>query len=718
MVNLVAGNWASGFLSTLENSTHGSVLPQARSSKLETRKQYAQFYATEFGVPVLPLTYPVDGKCSCGNADCSSPGKHPIQNLAPHGVQNATTDPDVIGQWFDKYPDANIGVATGAASGIFAVDVDVKSGGLETWADWQDINRTVNTLTSLTGSGGNHYWFKTDGQEFKNSASKVGPGIDIRGEGGYIVAPPSMHISGNAYEFEVLPMSGTIASAPAWLLAKLRDVGKPSIDGIPTPSTVEVKEGQRNDHLARLGGAARQKGASEAGVSALLLAENGNLDSPLPEGEVAKVAQSISSYEPSAGPLPEPLALTYVDAADFDVVTTHQLAGGELVIGAREIRKEKTGVHAVVEVRHGAGLLGFNTFNLGRSHDRHELSRRCHERLPEVLRALVAKETLAMYIDEFCLQAYPTYLNDLTPSLLHGDPDIPITMICGDYIIEGGGTIMFAPPGRGKSYTAISMAISVDAGNHKLWNVKQSKVLYVNLERSAASIQRRIGMCNIALGEENHRPLHVFNTRGKSLAALSDVLRRYIQNEGIEVVFLDSISRSGQGSLIGDEETNRTIDLMNDISPTWLAVGHTPRADSTHVFGSVHFEAGADLMVSLTSDTDDNLMGVGLKVEKSNDTPKRPREKFVFEFGPNGLIAAREAKPGEFSDMDAAPTIASQLVDYILENGGKTDATGAAGELNISRSEVSRALNKSNQFVKLEKEGKSQFFGVKASANS
>ena len=690
-------------------------LPAVKS--LETPKQAAQFYADELGFAILPIHGVVDGKCSCGNADCPSPAKHPIQNLAPHGVQNATTDPYVIGQWFDKYPDANIGVATGESSGFFVVDVDAKSGGLETWADWQDIHGPVNTLSSLTGGGGNHYLFKTDGQKFKNSVSKVGPGIDIRADGGYIVLPPSMHISGDAYEFEADPMPGTIASAPKWLVDKLRGAEKPSSDDIPAPSGMKVQEGQRNDTLAKMAGTLVRNGASEAVVIASLRAQNAEFDPPVSDAEVIKVAKSISRYEPSADPLPEPLALTYVDAADFDVVTTHQLAGGELVIGAREIRKEKTGVHAVVEVRHGAGLLGFNTFNLGRSGDRHELSRRCHERLPEALRAVVAKETLAMYIDELCLQVYPTYLNDLAPSLLHGDPDIPITMICGGYIIEGGGTIMFAPPGRGKSYTAIVMAISVDAGNHKLWNVKKSRVLYVNLERNAASIQRRIGLCNVALGEEKNRPLHVLNTRGKSLAAVSDALRRYIQKEGIEVVFLDSISRSGQGSLVGDEETNRTIDLMNDICPPWFAIGHTPRADSTHVFGSVHFEAGADLMVNLTSEANDNLMGVGLKVEKSNDTPKRPREKFVFEFGPNGLIGVRKSKAGEFADMDAAPTIASQLVDYILANGGKTTATVAADELGMNRSEISTALNNGNQFVKLEKEGKFQFFGVKASAN-
>jgi hypothetical protein len=673
-------------------------------------------YATEFGLSVIPVTYPTTGGgCSCGNPDCLNVAKHPISKLAPNGVKNATNDPFIIGSWFDREPHANIGIATGVKSGLFVVDVDAKSGGLETWAELQDFHGPANTLSSQTGGGGNHYLFKTDGQEIKNSVSKVGPGIDIRAEGGYIVAPPSRHISGDAYEFESDPMTETMASAPDWLVAMLRDSEKPSSNGILPFSGAEVKEGQRNDHLARLGGAARQKGASEAGVSALLLVENGNLDSPLPEGEVAKVAESISRYEPTAGPVPEPLAVKYLDNTEFDVIASHRVADVELVIRAREIRSEKTGVHANVEILYGGRSLGYDTFNIGRNRDRHDLSRRCHARFTDELKKVFALASLETYVDEFCRNLYPESLKNFSPTLVTGNPDIPINMICGDFIIEGGITIMFAQPGHGKSYTAMNMAISVDAGVHDLWNVRQSRVLYLNLERSKESIQRRIGFCNKALNLPPSRPLHVLNTKGKSLAAVADSLRQYIQREGIQVVFLDSISRSGGGSLINDEDTNRTVDLMNDICPTWLAIAHSPRADSSHVYGSVHFEAGADLLVSLTSQINGNLMGVGLKVTKSNDTPKRPLEKFVFEFGSNGLVNARKAKPGEFAEIESQPkpSIKEALVEYLTEHG-QISATQAETELGVNRGDASHALNTDPRFQYKGKEGRHSMYGLKA----
>jgi KaiC/GvpD/RAD55 family RecA-like ATPase len=408
------------------------------------------------------------------------------------------------------------------------------------------------------------------------------------------------------------------------------------------------------------------------------------------------------------------LAATYLDDDDFDVVVSHQLADGKLFIGAREIRKQATGVHAHIEVRYNSVPLGFDTFNVGRIRERRGLSGYCHTRLPEPRKTDVAKETLESYVDEFCRRVYANSLKNLAPAPLDGDPDIPITMICGDYIVEGGGTIMFAPPGKGKSYTAMAMALSVDAGNHKIWGVKKSSVLYVNLERSKESIQRRIGQCNVALGEHKNRPLHALNTRGKSLEAVKDVIRRYIQQEGIEVLFLDSISRSGQGSLSSDEDTNRTIDLLNNLSPTWLAIGHTPRGDSTHVFGSVHFEAGADLMVSLTSQIDGDLMGVGLKVEKSNDTPKPPRGRLALEFDPYGLARIRKAEAGEFAEIDSQtkPLTKDLLVEYLIEHG-QISATQAVEELGINRGEASHILSGDSQFEHIGNAGHRKLYGLR-----
>ena len=124
--------------------------------------------------------------------------------------------------WWEEWPDSNIGVATGSTSGILVVDVDTKQNGLQTWTELQDMNGMVNTMTSITGSGGNHYFFRLpedyhDNGLLKNTTGTIGPGVDTRGDGGYIILPPSTHVSGDAYEW-VRPLTVEV-EPPEWLIS-------------------------------------------------------------------------------------------------------------------------------------------------------------------------------------------------------------------------------------------------------------------------------------------------------------------------------------------------------------------------------------------------------------------------------------------------------------------------------------------------------------------
>jgi len=154
------------------------------------------------GWPVFPLHHPLDGTCSCGKPDCESPAKHPRGDLVPRGLNEATTDLTTITKWWEQVPDANIGLRTGQISGIVVVDVDAKNGGIEFWRDLQDLNGRVDTLTSVTGGGGQHLFFKAPAEELKSTTGKMAPGIDTRAEGAYVVMPPSLHISGRRYYWE------------------------------------------------------------------------------------------------------------------------------------------------------------------------------------------------------------------------------------------------------------------------------------------------------------------------------------------------------------------------------------------------------------------------------------------------------------------------------------------------------------------------------------
>ena len=171
------------------------------------------------GWAVLPLYGLTNGRCACGNAACRSPGKHPHRGLVPHGVHDASKDPARIRQWFARVPGANIGIATGAASGFVVLDVDPRNGSDDTLAELErQFGKLPDTATQLTGGGGYHYLFAYDGQRLRSP----GRGLDVKGDGGYIVAEPSVHVSGGSYAWEgsADPTEGhPLAQPPRWMVA-------------------------------------------------------------------------------------------------------------------------------------------------------------------------------------------------------------------------------------------------------------------------------------------------------------------------------------------------------------------------------------------------------------------------------------------------------------------------------------------------------------------
>lgn len=147
------------------------------------------------GWRVLPLhTQNSSGACTCKlGIKCPRLAKHP---RIREWETRATTDPATINEWWDRWPTANVGIATGLESGIIVVDIDGNSGQLHATMD-----RLPETRISRTGSGGYHLVFASPGQPVV-CAVGLQDGVDIRGDGGYIVAPPSIHKSGKPYKWE------------------------------------------------------------------------------------------------------------------------------------------------------------------------------------------------------------------------------------------------------------------------------------------------------------------------------------------------------------------------------------------------------------------------------------------------------------------------------------------------------------------------------------
>jgi hypothetical protein len=185
----------------------------------------ALWYASALGWPVVPVHSVMNGRCSCGNADCRSEGKHP---RTAHGKDDATTDLTVIRNWFDRWPTANVGIRTGPP-GPEVTDVD----NLDNWFELLDGRDVPETRIALTGRGA-HLYFEASG--LPTSTSKLAPGIDTKGADQLVVAPPSVHRSGRRYQW--ISDGAQLAPVPEWILVALSSprAKHGSSLGVPTPA--------------------------------------------------------------------------------------------------------------------------------------------------------------------------------------------------------------------------------------------------------------------------------------------------------------------------------------------------------------------------------------------------------------------------------------------------------------------------------------------------
>lgn len=184
---------------------------------------------------VFPLHHHVgDGRCSCGDKLCFYPhtktaAKHP---RTANGLKDASSDPAQVMAWWGKWPEANIGVRTG--DGVFVVDVDGEAG----W-EFLKTHGVPTTLSARTGRGVHLYLYAPEGVAIRNRA-KVGPELDVRGDGGYVLAPPSEHASGAIYEWE--SVGAEIAEAPEWLVELVRERPVSAVDRAALPRRTEGLE--------------------------------------------------------------------------------------------------------------------------------------------------------------------------------------------------------------------------------------------------------------------------------------------------------------------------------------------------------------------------------------------------------------------------------------------------------------------------------------------
>jgi len=254
----------------------------------------------ERGWRLVPLHTPSGDHCDCNRTNCPSPAKHPRITDWPN---RATAVPEQVAEWWRMWPAANIGVATGRESGIVVVDVDPRHGGDETLLRLTEQHGLLPAgPICSTGGGGWHYYYRHPGGRVLSRT--VAPGIDIKGDGGQVVAPPSVHASGVSYEWcDGAGPDTPLPEPPDWLLLMMQSATEYAHEG-PREVPALIPAGERNNTLASFAGTMRRRGASEGVIFAALMALNlERCSPPLERTEVAQIAASIAQ-KPADEPTP------------------------------------------------------------------------------------------------------------------------------------------------------------------------------------------------------------------------------------------------------------------------------------------------------------------------------------------------------------------------------------------------------------------------------
>ena len=260
---------------------------------------------------VFPCHSPTQSGCSCGHPACGSIGKHP---RTKQGVKDATCDESTIRSWWGTWPAANVAIACGSASGIVAIDVDPRNGGNDTFDELTDAYGAMpETVAEITGGDGVHIFFKHPGRKIRNGNEKLGKGLDVKSDGGYVVVCPSLHVSGNRYVWRdgCEPQTVEVAEMPEWMLALLLE--PETRKRIPNPTfarndtgthwlgkaLAKTVDGSRNDTGHWLACQLRDNGVSESEATELMRAyqarcpQNGT---PYTEREALATVRSAYSH--------------------------------------------------------------------------------------------------------------------------------------------------------------------------------------------------------------------------------------------------------------------------------------------------------------------------------------------------------------------------------------------------------------------------------------
>ena len=632
-------------------------------------------------LPVFPVHgVDEDGNCTCGS-ECSSPAKHP---RTPNGLKDASTDTKVINEWWEKWPDSNIGLPTGSVSNWFVIDVDLKSGGLESWADLQDQHSSASdTLVSRTGGGGNHYVYQLNGHDIKNSANQLGQGIDIRSEGGYVVVSPSIHASQERYEW--LGDLSDIKPVPDWVIEKLSTPKEteqsdpyriPEIRNAPgwaeRLETEGAKEGERNNAVGKLCGWYTRQNLSLEEIWDRITAFNRLSKPPLDARELRTAYLSGTRYWQQV------VASGVEEAPDFReklntlVYTFPNLEPSPLEIQCdsptRKGGRLETTLYVNMLTQVGRKrLIGPLSWTVTSTSHRDAI-RRALRGASNAYQWDSIIQTLSALIDEHDRAGME--MVDLRDHM-----ERPWSAFALEpFILDELPTTLFSFGGMGKSMIALAMMVSLNTGKEILPGIKPEpnhRGLYLDWESSAWEHGTRYKqLCKGAGVDPNEYPmLHLTMTRSLEISKFT--LAHYISEHRISYLIIDSAAAAVGGDPNSPDDPLHMFEVLRELGLPTLIIAHQPKnaEGSSHPYGSVvwHNQSRGTFSIDRVQSPGSNTLQVAIINRKSNNSGLRKPMGFQFEFVDDAInVTSTELAKSE--ELSKHLTVIDQVIGVLADN--------------------------------------------------
>lgn len=631
--------------------------------------------------------------------------KTPLVKWQEYQHKRATEEE--ITSWWTQWPEANIAVVTGRISDLTVIDWDNKGEALP--EGWE-----YDTPTVASGGGGKHWWFRY--QEGVTNKTRFLPFFDIRSEGGYIIAPPSIHVSGTPYTWEKPFGPVERMRIPAALLKKMGE-GEAKDKEFKKDWNKLLNEGpsqgsRNNDATAVCGKLLLRFSEPEWESEAWPLLQSWNHEKakpPLSEGELKIIFESIAGKErkrrAKSKAFSEPTIARIGESHMVNILLSDASIAFEFTEFTIAPRVKEANMRCTLEKIGEDPKRYVSRINILSSSARETLVRSLKSLDKEIEWTLILSDVFERLEVHLSAESKPVTFSSIKEE--------ESQFLLYPFLEDKAVNILFGQGGIGKTYLALKMACIAAFGGSFMEQKREfgCNVLFVDYESTAAIFRKRV--LELSIDSEGNRPdatdydlcMHYFDPRGVPLEDLCSVIRKNVDELGVGLVIVDSAVLACAGEPENAKVATAMMNALNRLGVCVLLIAHESKAsmeerDVKAPFGSIYFYNSARNIWRVKGDKepDENVSRFILEHKKSNNaklvSPRPGKIYFGEGFVEINPEAGEVARAVWADHMPTKQRILNALEESGLTIDGLEEVTGLKRNIIIARLNDLRRLGK------------------------